>query len=139
MSTPAVLFMCVKNAGKSQMAAALLRRAATAAGQDIEVLSAGTHPGPAVNEESRASIERVGGSFDGEYPKGVDEEVLRRVDRVILIGDAVQLEPIEGMRGSIERWSTDEPSARGIEGTERMDLIRDDLAARVEKLRTELG
>lgn len=139
MSTPAVLFMCVKNAGKSQMAAALLRRAATAAGQDIEVLSAGTHPGPAVNEESRASIERVGGSFDGEYPKGVDEEVLRRVDRVILIGDAVQLEPIEGMRGSIERWSTDEPSARGIEGAKRMDLIRDDLAARVEKLRTELG
>lgn len=131
--------MCVKNAGKSQMAAALLRRSAAEAGQEVSVRSAGTEPGEALNEESRASIERVGGSFDGEHPKGVDAQALRRADRVILIGDAVQLEPVEGMRGTIERWSTDEPSERGIEGAERMDLIRDDLAARVEKLRTELG
>lgn len=139
MSVPEVLFVCVKNVGKSQMAAALLRRSAAEAGQEVRVRSAGTEPGVALNEGSRASIERVGGTFDGEHPKAVDPEVLRRADRVILVGDAVQLEPVEGMRGTIERWNTDEPAERGIEGAERMDLIRDDLAARVERLRTEVG
>lgn len=129
---PSVLFVCVKNAGKSQMAAALMRQACQGA---VEVHSAGTHPGTAVNDASRAS---VGGSFEGEYPKAIDADLLRCIDRVILIGAEAQLTPIKGMRGTIERWTTDEPSLRGIEGDQRMDLIRDDLASRTLALKDEL-
>ncbi|MCG7321751.1 arsenate-mycothiol transferase ArsC [Arsenicicoccus bolidensis] len=132
---PSVLFVCVKNAGKSQMAAALMRQACQGA---VEVHSAGTHPGTAVNDASRASVERVGGSFEGEYPKAIDADLLRCIDRVILIGAEAQLTPIKGMRGTIERWTTDEPSLRGIEGDQRMDLIRDDLASRTLALKDEL-
>ena len=139
MSAPTVLFVCVKNAGKSQMAAALLRQRAAESGRDIDVYSAGTEPGSALNEESRASIESVGASFAGEHPKAIDPEVLRRADRVVLLGDAVQLEPVPGMRAPIERWSTDEPSLRGIDGAERMHLIRAELQERVDALLGELG
>ena len=132
---PSVLFVCVKNAGKSQMAAALMRQACRDA---IEVHSAGTRPGSALNAASRASVERVGGSFEGEYPKAIDADLLRCIDRVILIGAEAQLTPIKGMRGTIERWTTDEPSLRGIEGDQRMDLIRDDLASRTLALKDEL-
>lgn len=133
---PAVLFVCVKNGGKSQMAAALMRQAC---GERVEVLSAGTRPGTALNDGSRASVERVGATFDGEHPKPIDPAVLRRVDRVVVIGSEARVEPVEGMRGTIETWDTDEPSARGIEGDERMDLIRGELAARVATLQDELA
>lgn len=138
MSTPTVLFVCVKNAGKSQMAAALLRSRAASAGERVTVFSAGTDPAESVNEEARASVERNGASFRDEHPKPIDPAVLRTADRVIVIGDEAQLEPVEGMTAQIERWSTDEPSERGIEGADRMDLIREDLERRVDRLRIEL-
>ena len=133
--TPSVLFVCVKNGGKSQMAAALAR---LHAGDSVEVYSAGTRPGAALNEESRASVEEVGGTFDGEQPKPIDPELLRTVDRVILVGGEAEVAPVEGMRGTIETWATDEPSLRGIEGEERMRLVRDDIDARVRALLDEL-
>ena len=133
--TPSVLFVCVKNGGKSQMAAALARQASS----DVGVHSAGTHPGKALNEESRASVERIGATMDGEFPKAIDPDLLRSVDRVVIIGGEAEVEPVDGMRGTMERWETDEPSLRGIEGAERMDLIRDDLAVRVEALLADLG
>ena len=100
--------------------------------------SAGTRPGAALNEESRASVEEVGGTFDGEQPKPIDPELLRTVDRVILVGGEAEVAPVEGMRGTIETWVTDEPSLRGIEGEERMRLVRDDIDARVRALLDEL-
>lgn len=132
---PCVLFVCVKNGGKSQMAAALMRQLC---GDEVEVHSAGTHPGNKLNAESAASVERIGASFAGEHPKGIDPELLRRTDRVVIIGTEAQVQPVDGMRATIETWDTDEPSLRGIEGDERMDLIRDDLRARTAALREEL-
>ncbi|MGA4506721.1 low molecular weight phosphatase family protein [Propionibacteriaceae bacterium G1746] len=132
---PSVLFVCVKNGGKSQMAAALMRHEA---GDSIEVHSAGTHPGSKLNEASAASVARIGGSFEGESPKAIDPALLARVNRVVVIGDEARVDPVEGMNGTIETWQTDEPSLRGIEGDERMDLIRDDLVQRVGALRTQL-
>ena len=117
------------------MAAALMR---DQAGADVEVHSAGTHPGSAVNELSRQVIEEVGAEMEGESPKPVETELLRRVDRVVVLGAEAQVDPVEGMRGSLETWHTDEPSERGIEGVERMRLVRDDIATRVEALRREL-
>ena len=131
---PSVLFVCVKNGGKSQMAAALMR---AAAGDRVEVHSAGTKPGTSVNAESEVSVNAVGASFAGEYPKAIDPALLARVDRVVIIGAEAVLEP-EALGDRVERWETDEPSLRGIGGAERMDLIRDDLDARVAVLLGEL-
>lgn len=139
MTTPSVLFVCVSNAGKSQMAEALLRRRV---GDAIEIHSAGTRPKPAaagVNQESAASVADVGASMADAAPKGIDPEVLRAADRVVVLGRDAEVEPVDGMAGTIERWDTDEPSHRGIEGAERMNLIRDDIDARVAALAEELG
>lgn len=133
MSRPSVLFVCVKNGGKSQMAAALMR---WVAGDAVEVRSAGTKPGRGLNEASRASVEELGASFDGEFPKGIDPGWLDDVDRVVVVGtEAV----VEHGRAPMEVWDTDEPSLRGIEGEERMRLVRDDILARVRALALELG
>ena len=132
---PSVLFVCVKNGGKSQMAAALAR---LHAGDALDVYSAGTKPAATLNEESRVSVEQVGATFDGEQPKAIDPEILRSVDRVVFVGGEAVVEPVDGMRGTIETWMTDEPSLRGIEGEERMTLVRDDIDARVRALLDEL-
>ncbi|MGC1209503.1 MAG: low molecular weight phosphatase family protein [Ornithinimicrobium sp.] len=130
---PSVLFVCKKNGGKSQMAAALMR---LHAGQEILVHSAGTTPGSSMNQDSVASILEVGGSLEGESVKGIDPQWLDAVDRVVVLGGEAQIETPG--RAPIERWETDEPSARGVEGMERMRLIRDDIDARVLALKREL-
>ncbi len=128
---PCVLFICVSNAGKSQMAAALARHHA---GDAVEVHSAGTHPGSRLNEQSTAVVAEVGADMSADHPKGVDPALLRRADRVIVVGAQAQLELPAGAAGRLERWLTDEPSDRGIEGDRRMRLIRDDIDARVKLL-----
>ena len=135
---PAVLFVCVKNGGKSQMAAALMRHHA---GDAVEVHSAGTEPavGRPMNAESVAALAEVGADMSGGTAKGVDDEVMRRADRVVVLGTAARLDPVDGMRATIEVWETDEPNLRGIDGAERMALIRDDIAARVDALWAELA
>lgn len=105
----------------------------------IEVHSAGTTPGPDLNEESRASVEELGARFDGEYTKPIDPELLRRAVRTVVVGTEVKVEPVEGMAGTIEVWDVDEPSLRGIDGEERMRLIRDEIDSRVRKLIEELA
>lgn len=139
MSKPVVLFVCASNAGKSQMAEALLRRRV---GDAVTIHSAGTRPKPTsagVNQESAASVEALGASMADAVPKAIDPEVLRSADRVVILGRDAEVATVEGMRGTIERWETDEPSLRGIEGAERMDLIRDDIDARVAALAAELA
>ncbi|GGC79993.1 low molecular weight phosphatase family protein [Tersicoccus solisilvae] len=133
MSTPSVLFVCVKNAGKSQMAAALARQHA---GDRLRVHSAGTRPGTALNAQSRASVEEVGATMDGEQPKAIDRGLLDTVDRVVVIGTEAVID--HPGRAPIDVWETDEPSLRGIEGEERMRLIRDDIDRRVRALIRDL-
>jgi len=134
-STPSVLFVCRKNGGKSQMAAALMRRAA---GDSVEVHSAGTSPGTAINAESAAAVAELGADMSDQTPKPIDPALLARVDRVIVLGSEAVVDPIAGMAGTIETWITVEPSDDGIEGVERMRLIRDDIAVRVAVLAAEL-
>lgn len=128
---PSVLFVCVKNGGKSQMAAALMR---SLAGPDVEVHSAGTRPGDSVNALSAQVVAEVGASMDAEFPKPIDPRLLRRVDRVVVLGAEAVVEAADGLRGTIVTWETDEPSTRGIDGIDRMRLIRDDIIARCEGL-----
>ncbi|MBC2589571.1 MULTISPECIES: low molecular weight phosphatase family protein [Rhodococcus] len=130
MRTPSVLFVCVKNGGKSQMAAALMRQAA---GGRIAVHSAGTAPGPTLNALSVQALEEVGAPVDGEYPKPIDPQLLREVDLVVTLGRDARVDA-----AYVENWDTDEPSERGIDGIERMRLVRDDIAARVDALAARL-
>ncbi|GAA2028548.1 low molecular weight phosphatase family protein [Terrabacter terrae] len=129
--SPSVLFVCVKNSGKSQMAAALMR---SLAGDQVEVYSAGTKPGDSVNALSAQAVAEIAASMEGEAPKAIDPDLLRRVDRVVVLGSDAVVHPVEGMRGTIENWETDEPSTRGVDGIDRMHLIRDDILARCERL-----
>ena len=128
-SLPSVLFVCVKNGGKSQMAAGLMRRIAA---DTVTVYSAGTAPGSAVNGQSAEALLEVGVDISAEQPTLVDYELARDVDLVITLGREVRLEALPGTQ--IENWDTDEPSDRGIDGLERMRLIRDDIATRVRRL-----
>ena len=136
-SVPSVLFVCVRNGGKSQMAAALMRHHAAQAGHPIEVHSADTQPGESINQLAADVIAEVGADMSAESPRAIDPELLRRINRVVVLGDEAQVDPVESMAGTIETWSTDEPSERGIQGIDRMRLVRDDIAARVQALYTE--
>ncbi|WP_304106099.1 low molecular weight phosphatase family protein [Mycolicibacterium bacteremicum] len=129
VTKPSVLFVCVKNGGKSQMAAGLMRQIA---GDTVEVHSAGTKPGSAVNDLSAQALLEVGVDITGEQPKVVDYELARTVDLVVTLGREARLDEIPGT--PVQNWDTDEPSDRGIDGLERMRLVRDDIAARVKQL-----
>ncbi len=133
MNKPSVLFVCVKNGGKSQMAAGLMRKAA---GDTVEVHSAGTKPGAAVNALSAQSLLEVGVDITAETPKAIDPQLVRGVDLVVTLGREAHVDPVPGTR--FENWDTDEPSERGIDGIDRMRLVRDDIAARVEQLTGQL-
>ncbi|MDT5180830.1 MAG: arsenate-mycothiol transferase [Mycobacterium sp.] len=131
---PSVLFVCVKNAGKSQMAAALMRKAA---GALVDVYSAGTMPGTRINALSAEVLAEVGVDISAETPKPIDALLLRDVDVVVILGREARLDPVPGTL--VETWDTDEPSDRGIEGVERMRLIRDDIDQRVSRLLQQLA
>lgn len=130
---PTLLFVCVKNGGKSQMAAALM---AASAGESVNVGSAGTKPGSAVNKLSAESLAEIGLDITGEVPKALTHEMVSSADIVVTLGREARVEPIAGTR--FENWNTDEPAERGVEGIERMRLIREDITARVAVLRKEL-
>ncbi|NUL43914.1 low molecular weight phosphatase family protein [Cellulosimicrobium funkei] len=134
-SRPSVLFICAKNGGKSQMAAALMEHHAAGA---VDVHSAGTSPGETINALSAEVVAETGADMSTGQPKPIDPDLLARADRIVVLGNEATVEPVPGMAGTIETWHTDEPSARGIEGTERMRLVRDDIDARVRALLAEL-
>ena len=131
---PSVLFVCVKNGGKSQMAAGLMR---DLVGDAVDVYSAGTRPGDRINGLSARSLAEVGIDITGEVPKPIDSTLLARVDVVVVVGREAVVEVPDGPRVLV--WETDEPSERGIDGIERMRLVRDDIAARVAALAGDLG
>ncbi len=123
-----VLFVCVKNGGKSQMAAGLARKIAP----DVRVDSAGTSPGSSLNALSVASLEEVGVDRAGEHPTPLTPELVAAADVVVGLGRVAQVTTDDGT--PVVVWDTDEPSLRGIEGMERMRLVRDDIAAHVRDL-----
>lgn len=131
---PSVLFICVKNGGKSQMAAGLMRQLA---GDRVHVDSAGTHPGANLNELSVATLREIDVDITGRNTKPVTPDLVGAADLVVILGREARLEPVDGTRFDV--WETDEPSERGIDGADRMRLVRDDIAARVHQLAHDLG
>ncbi len=131
--TPGVLFVCVKNGGKSQIAGGIMRQLA---GDTVTVYTAGTAPGGQLNAQAVESLAELGIDITNERPQSISEETLAAVRLVITLGQEAKVDPVPGIE--IRNWDTDEPSKRGIEGMERMRLVRDDIRTRVEQLLTEL-
>lgn len=131
---PGILFVCVKNGGKSQMAGGLMRHLA---GDTVTVYTAGTKPGTALNAQSVESLAELGIDLSAEHTKPITSEMLNSVTLIITLGKEAVVDPVPGIE--IRNWDTDEPSERGIEGTERMRLVRDDIKNRVLELIQEIG
>ena len=110
---PHVLFICVKNGGKSQMAAALMRQLLH---DRVNVASAGTHPGSKVNALSAEAVAEIGASMEGESPHQLTDDMLRLADHVVVIGEEATVEPVDGMKSDVVVWHVDEPSERGHRG-----------------------
>ena len=127
---PEVLFMCVHNAGRSQMAAGLLHRAA--AGR-IHVRSAGSAPADEIHAEVREAMEEVGIDLSKEFPKGFSDDVLQAADVVITMGcgDACPVYP--GKR--YLDWYMPAPAGKLLE---EVRIIRDDMEQGVRQLAAEL-
>ncbi len=127
---PSVLFVCVHNAGRSQMAAAYL--AHLGAGR-IEVRSAGSAPGDAVNPAAVAAMAEEGIDMSAAQPKVLTTEAVQASDVVITMGcgDACPIFP--GKR--YEDWKLDDPAGKGVESVRP---IRDEIRVRVQQLVDEL-
>ncbi|MEH3139731.1 MAG: low molecular weight phosphatase family protein [Mycobacterium kyogaense] len=116
------------------MAAALTRQLA---GDSVIVASAGTRPGDHVNALSSQALAEVGVDLSGETPKPISASMIRDADVLVVLGREARVEQVAGPR--FETWDTVEPSERGIDGIERMRLIRDDIARRVRALVDDLS
>lgn len=128
---PSVLFLCVHNAGRSQMAAAWLRHLA---GDRVAVHSGGSDPGEHVNPAVIQAMAEVGIDLDEAYPKPWTDEVLRGADVVVTMGCGDECPILPGIR--YEDWELEDPAGQGVEAVR---LIRDDIRTRVEMLVATLG
>ncbi|MGO4689417.1 metalloregulator ArsR/SmtB family transcription factor [Glaciibacter sp. 2TAF33] len=128
--TPEVLFVCVQNAGRSQMASAILR---SLAGDSVRVRTAGSEPAALVNPLVISALDEVGIPLAGEYPKPLTDEVVRAADYVITMGcgDAC---PVYPGRRYLD-WDLADPVGLPVEG---IRAVRDDIADRVRGLLDEI-
>jgi arsenate reductase (thioredoxin) len=130
-STPTVVFLCVHNAGRSQIAAGWAR---AIAGDRVEIFSGGSDPASEVNPAAVTAIAEVGVNIVGEFPKPWTDEVVRAADVVVTTGcgDACPIFP--GTR--YEDWEVPDPAGLAVEDVRP---IRDEIGERVRTLLAGLG
>lgn len=128
--TPDVLFVCVKNAGRSQLASAILQ---SLAGDRVRVLTAGSEPAEAISPLIVAALDEIGIPIGGEYPKPLTDEVVRAADYVITMGcgDAC---PVYPGRRYLD-WDLPDPAGLAMDGVR---AVRDDIEGRVRSLLAEI-
>ena len=128
-----VLFICVHNAGRSQMAAAFFNRLA---GKKAEVISAGTQPADTVNPVVVQAMKEVGIDISSARPQMLTAELVEKAEKMITMGcgaDAGGVCPAGFLE--TEDWALDDPHGQAIEAVRK---IRDEVEKRVEKLLTEM-
>lgn len=126
MTKPTVLFVCVHNAGRSQMAAGFLT---ALAGDRIDVRSAGSMPGEQINPAVVEAMGEVGIDIAGEQPKKLSDEAVLASDVVVTMGCGDECPYYPGKR--YEDWVLDDPAGQGMEAVRP---IRDEIKTRVEDL-----
>ena len=132
---PEVLFVCVHNAGRSQMAAGLLQRKA---GDRVSVLSAGSEPADQLNPAVVEAMNEVGIDISAERPKKLEDGMVREADVVITMGCGDACPIHSGKR--YEDWDLEDPSGKDLETvrgirdriSERVDALLRDLAGRAD-------
>lgn len=130
-STPTVLFLCVQNAGRSQMAAGWLQHLA---GDRVRVLSGGSAPADAVHEVAIEAMDEVGIDLRSSSPKAWSDATLEAADVVVTMGCGDTCPVVPGTR--YLDWELADPHGRGIEAVRP---IRDEIERRVRGLMAELG
>jgi arsenate reductase len=128
---PAVLFLCVHNAGRSQMAAGWLEHLADGR---IDVLSAGSEPADSVNPAAVAAMEEVGIDLRGREPKRWDLADLEAADVVVTMGCGDTCPVLPGKR--YVDWPLVDPAGKGVDAVRP---IRDEIEQRIRALMSELG
>jgi arsenate reductase (thioredoxin) len=126
-----VLFVCVHNAGRSQMAAALLERAA---GERIDVRSAGTEPIDRIHPNVLEAMREIGVDLAERRPQALDDPMVREADVVVTMGcgDACPVYPEK----RYEDWDLPDPAGKPLEGVR---VIRDEIDRRVHELAASLA
>jgi protein-tyrosine-phosphatase len=127
---PEVLFVCVRNAGRSQMAAAFARHYA---GTNLHIRTGGSDPGEAIHPEVVAAMKDAGMSLDEEFPKPLTDDVVAASDVVITMGCGDKCPYVPGKR--YEDWPIADP---GGQADEQVAAIRDDVDRRVRGLLASL-
>ena len=130
MATPSVLFVCVHNAGRSQMAAGYL---AHLAGDRVEVRSAGSEPADRINPIAVQAMAEEGIDIAAEEPKILTNDAVRASDVVITMGCGDSCPYYPGLR--YEDWVLDDPAGQDLATVRR---VRDEIRGRVERLLGEL-
>lgn len=129
--TPTVLFLCVHNAGRSQMAAGWMQHLA---GDRIEVLSGGSDPASEVNPAAVQVMQEVGIDITDQFPKPWTDETVGAADVVVTMGCGDACPVIPGKRYS--DWELEDPAGKGVD---EVRPVRDDIEHRVRTLMDELG
>ena len=129
-SRPSVLFVCVHNAGRSQMAAGWLRHLA---GDAVEVRSAGSEPADQVNPAAVAAMREVGIDITGRAPAKLEYETAQASDVIVTMGCGDACPVFPGRR--YEDWKLDDPAGQDVEAVR---VIRDEIRVRVERLLADL-
>lgn len=127
---PTVLFVCVHNAGRSQMAAGYVR---ALAGDRVRVLSGGSEPAAAINPVAVAAMAEVGVDISAEVPGILEVDDVKAADVVITMGCGDACPVFPGRR--YEDWQLDDPAGRSLDDVR---VIRDDIRSRVEGLLASL-
>lgn len=131
MTTPAVLFLCTHNAGRSQMAMGFFKHLA---GDQANVYSGGSEPAEEVNPAAVAAMAESGVDIATERPKQWTLDMLEAVDVVITMGCGDSCPILPGLR--YEEWALPDPAGQPIEAVRP---IRDEIRRRVERLLNQLG
>jgi arsenate reductase len=131
-----ILFVCVHNAGRSQMAEAFTNSLAKERKLAVHARSAGTVAGEEINPLAVAVMEEIGVSMEGQKPKQLTQSMADTADRVITMGCGVDAEACPARIHLSEDWGLDDPKGQPIE---KVRVIRDEIKARVEALLSEVG
>jgi len=126
-----VLFVCVHNAGRSQMAEAILNGIAAREGLDVRGVSAGTRAGEAVSPLAVEAVEELGISMAGAHPKQLTAEMVREADKVITMGCGVNAEECPAGFLVAEDWGLDDPAGQPLEAVR---VIRDEIVQKIETM-----
>ena len=126
-----IVFVCVHNSGRSQMAEAFFNHLAAERGLDVRAESAGTVPGDAVNPVAAEAMLELGISLEGQSPSLLTGEVVERADRLITMGCGVEAAACPAGSFFTEDWGLDDPHGKSLD---EVRPVRDQVRARVEAL-----